>query len=78
MTYESRIIAMSVGPHDQPTYSEMATLVTIVDESGGEFVEVEQSGTGLGKIAINPEEWPALRDTIEKLIGMCRDERLVE
>jgi len=75
MTYESRIISMSVGPHDQPTYSEQATTITIVDESGGEFVEVSQSGRAdLGKIAINPEEWPMLRDAIEKLIGMCRAE----
>ncbi len=64
---------MSVGPHDQPIYSEEATTITIVDEAGGEYVEVSQAGrSDLGKIAINPEEWPELRDTIDRMIGMCK------
>jgi len=75
MTYELRIISMTVGPLGQPTYSEMTTTVTIVDECGGEFVEVKQHGTtDIRKIAINPEEWPILRDTIERMIAMCRAE----
>jgi len=75
MNYESRIISMIVAPENQPIYSEQATTVTIVDEAGGEFVEVSQHGTAdIGKILINPEEWPELRHTIDRMIGMCRGE----
>ena len=75
MTYEVRTIAISVAPKDQPIFSEQATMITLVDEGSGEYIEVSQSGrTDLGKIAINPEEWLTLRDAIEALIALCREE----
>lgn len=72
--YETRTTSMTVAPKGEPLFSEQATAVTIVDESGGEFVEVCQSGrSDLGKIAINPEEWPALREAIQVMIENCRE-----
>ena len=72
--YETRTMRLLVIPKDQPSFSEIGTTITIVDESGVEFVEVEQSGrTDIGKICITHEEWPMLRDAIEKLISECRD-----
>ena len=74
MIYETRTIGMIVMPKGQPLYSEQATEVRIVDDSGGEFVEVCQSGrVDLGKIAITSEEWPALRATITTMLEACRD-----
>jgi hypothetical protein len=74
--YEARTIAMAVSPKGQPIYSEMTTEVRIVDESGGEFVEVEQSGRAdVGKIMINPEEWPALRGAVDRMIADCRSDK---
>ena len=68
---------MAVLPEDQPIFSELATTVTIVDESADEeFVEVGQSGhISLGKIAINPNEWPALREAIDMMIAQCQREK---
>jgi hypothetical protein len=35
---------------------------------------VEQSGrTDLGKIAINPGEWPAIRDAIDRMFAVCAE-----
>ncbi len=74
MTYETRITQMFVLPKTEPLFSEMATEVTIVDQAGGEYVEVKQQGrTDLGKIAINPEEWPMLKRAIDTLIAECRE-----
>lgn len=71
--YETRTIAINVCPKGQPLFSEMTTEVRIVDQATGEYVEVEQTGsTGLGKIAINSEEWPALRSAIDQMIAECR------
>lgn len=54
----------------------MATTVEIIDEAAGEFVVVEQHGrTGIGKIMINPEEWPAIRRAIDRMIRECREEK---
>lgn len=74
MTYETHIMALIVKPVDQPIFSEMATIVRIEDEAGGPFVEVEQHGrTDIGKICIDPNEWPALRDAIDKMIAVCAE-----
>lgn len=76
MIYETRVTTMTIVPTGQPIFSEMATDIRIVDESGGEYVEVCQSGrTDLGKIAINPEEWPSLKLAIDTMIAECREQK---
>ena len=75
--YITRTTQVVVLPEDQPIFSELATKVTIVDEGAGEFVEVGQSGhISLGKIVINPNEWPALREAIDMMIAqLCQREK---
>ena len=74
--YITRTTQVVVLPEDQPIFSEMATKVTIVDEGAGEFVEVGQSGhISLGKIVININEWPALREAIDMMIAQCQREK---
>lgn len=74
--YRSRVVALAVQRDGEPMHSEMTTHVRIVDEGGGEIVEVVQHGrTDIGKIQINPDEWPALRDTIDQMIPLCQPER---
>lgn len=53
-----------------PIFDETAWTITIVDESGGEFVQAENLQA---KISVGPEEWPALRAAIDKAIGQCRE-----
>lgn len=73
IVYETRVTQMTIVPIGNPLFIEEATEVTIVDEAGGECVEVCQSGrVDLGKIAISPEEWPFLRDAITSMIEQCR------
>lgn len=61
-------------PAGEPIFSERATRISIVDEAAGEFVEVSQeSRAGLGKIAIDREEWPTLRAAIDKMIESLGD-----
>lgn len=72
---EARVLCVAVVPVGEPIYSERLTLVTICDDTEGEYVEVSQAGRAdLGKIAIDPDEWPALRDAIESRIKECRGE----
>lgn len=71
--YEIRTTSLTVAPVGEPTFSEMATTVEICDEAAGEFVEVTQHGrVDIGKIQINPEEWPSLREAIDRMIKACR------
>ncbi len=68
-----RTTKITVLPAAEPIYSEMATDVAIDDEAAGEYVTVEQHGNGMGKIAITPEEWPALRTAINRMVRQCKE-----
>jgi len=57
----------------QPIFSEEGFTISIEDEAGGEFVTVSCHMEGFGKVAINPEEWPALREAIDQMVSACRD-----
>lgn len=71
--YETRVTSWTVAPKGEPTFSEMATVVSIDDEAAGEYVVVSQQGrVDLGKIAIDVNEWPALRAAINEAISECR------
>lgn len=74
-TYETRVTQLSVVPVGETLNSEMCTTVTIVSEAADEFIELEQSGQlAPGKIAIDPDEWPALRDAIDRMVSECKQE----
>jgi hypothetical protein len=71
--YEIRTTKLVVAPRGDQVYSEMATSVEVKDEARGEFVMVTQSGrTDGGQIAISPDEWPELRNAIDRMIAVCR------
>jgi hypothetical protein len=58
---------------DDSTLSEMATTVSVDDEGSGEYVKAEQTNTGA--ILINPDEWPAIKEAIDRMISECRSEK---
>lgn len=71
--YVTRTTQLTVLPQGEETYSERATTITIVDDAGGEYVVAEQHGRlDRRMIEIEPEEWPALRGAIDRLIGECK------
>lgn len=62
-----------VKPKGEPIYSEMATEVYIDDDAGGPYVVLEQHGRAdLGKVCIDQEEWPHIKDAIETMLAVCR------
>jgi hypothetical protein len=67
--YNAVITQVTVLPKGQPIFSEKATTITIVDEAAGPFLEVVQSETG--KIQIQSDEWPQLRDSIGEMLRVC-------
>lgn len=74
MKMTTRTTQVFVLPEGQPLYCEGATQISITDEAAGEFVVIDQSGSSdYGKIAITPEEWPCIREQVDKMISECRD-----
>lgn len=66
-----RTTQLTVTP--DTTFNENAYVVEIDDEATGEYVTVSELRTGQ-KVAINPEDWPMLREAIDKLIQECAKE----
>lgn len=72
--YEIRVIGLMVAPKGEAIFSDHATHITIDDEAGGEFVIVSQSTAhSEAELRINPEEWPALRKAIDRMIKECKE-----
>jgi len=69
MKYEERITKVIILPEGEEIFSEHSTSIEIVDESGGEFLEVSQLDM---KFRINPEEWKSIKHAIDKMIKQCR------
>lgn len=73
MTYETQTHALIVKPTGEPIYSEMATIIRLDDEAAGPYVIVEQHGRDdIGKIAVTHDEWPAIRDAIDRMMVFCQ------
>ena len=71
--YVTRTLSIVVLPDGEPIFNRAATTVSIADDGGGEFVVVEQIGDGSddyhGKLAISPEDWPVIREAIDRMLG---------
>lgn len=74
--YVQRVTEITVLPAGLSPSSERATRIKIADEGGGEFVEVEQIHSSFvsGLTRIDPDEWPHIRDAIDKMIANCMTE----
>lgn len=72
MNYETRVTCMTVLPEGESIFCEGATQIEFDDEGGGEFVVVRQCGDNEEKIKIAPDDWPAIRKAIDKMIKECR------
>ena len=73
---EERVMKVVVVEEGKPTYDETATVISIANDGGGEYVSVLQDteADGEQEIGIEPDGWPFLRDAIEKMVKDCREE----
>ena len=66
--FVKRVTKVAILPKGEPIFTEKATYIEIVDEAGGEFVEVEQSNeTATGKIRLDDDEWFYVREAINEM-----------
>ena len=70
MTYETRTTKMIVGVKGEQIFDDSVTKIEIVDEAAGEFLEISQDEQ---KLRFDAEEWPHVRDAIEKMFKLCRN-----
>jgi hypothetical protein len=72
---ETRVMSLQVRTEDHD--SSVWTTVSIANHGNGEFIQLNTiDGTPdrkPGSVGINPEEWPALRAAIDRLVGECRE-----
>ena len=71
--YETRTTRLVVLRQGAELFDESATTVEIEDEAAGEFIILSQSHMDKhSMLKIVPEEWPRLRDAIDKMVAECR------
>jgi hypothetical protein len=61
---------MIVGVKGEQIFDDSVTEIEIVDEAAGEFLEISQDNV---KLRFDAEEWPHVRDAIEKMFKLCRN-----
>ena len=66
--YTIRTTRLTVGPLGEPFFSHKQTNVEIKDNGAGEFVTISQDHDS-GKILVEPEEWPHIKDAVSELVG---------
>lgn len=70
-----RITQLTIAPEGEPIFSEKAFAVQIEDDAGGEFLSVHchDDQCKSGEIRIDPSEWPALREAINRMVKECKE-----
>lgn len=74
MSMVERITQITLAPDGKPIFSESAFVVQIEDDACGEFLSVKchDDQCAAGQLRLDPQEWPALRDAIERMVKECR------
>lgn len=71
-----RITQITILPEGEPIFSEEGTVITIADETSGEYVNVRNLSSFHGEaheIDILPTRWPIIRDAIDTLMANISD-----
>jgi len=68
---------MTVLPAGEPIFSEKATVITIEDMAGGEYIQVKQqmdiSSDTSQTVAFDPEEWDEVKGVIDQMFKDIKD-----
>jgi hypothetical protein len=72
-TMKIRITQLTVVPNGKPIFDESATQVEITDEGGGEFLVIRQPGVIGRYIRLDADEWPTIREAIERMIDEVKE-----
>lgn len=77
MKYTSRITQITVLPVGEAIFSEKATIVSIDDEAGGEFITVKQQMDYVSErnqtVGFDPEEWEEVKGVIDQMFKDIKD-----
>ena len=72
MTYRTIATQLRVIPSGKTTDDEGVTIIGMADEGGGAFVTVRQEEQlNSNEIRIDPDEWPAVRAAIDRMVREC-------
>lgn len=67
--------AFFIKPENESMASLRGTKISIADEGGGCFICITQEpDSGTQEIGIDIEEWPSIKEAIDKLIPFCEAE----
>ena len=66
-----RITRLTIVNEGEPLFSQYGYTIEIEDEAAGEYIQVTDHQEN-NKITFNPEDWPAIRSAINKMVKRCQ------
>lgn len=67
--YVQRTTGIAVMQTGDSPFNETATRIRVTDDGAGEYVVIEQDE---GSVKVAPEDWPTIRDAVDRLIAEAR------
>lgn len=67
-----RITRVTIVNEGEPLFSQYGYTIEIEDEAAGEYIQVTDHHDDCNKITFNPEDWPAIRSAINKMVKLCQ------
>ena len=77
MTYETHTYSLIVKPVGEPLMSERTTIIGLADEGDGPYVEIEQHARFSGRVGITFDEWPFIKEAVDKMMLFCQPQKPV-
>ena len=74
MSYRALVTAITIIPEGNALSDCDLTEVRLVDDGGGEYLEIElvPIGGSTAVIRVNPDEWIHLRAAVNRLLKGCK------
>ena len=66
-----RITRVTIIKEGEPLFSQYGYTIEIEDEAAGEFIQITDH-QDRHQITLNPEDWPAIRSAINKMVKLCQ------
>lgn len=75
--YEITTLSLIVKPKGELIFSDLATIVEMVDGASGPFVRLLQYSdhTERGEIRINPDKWGTIMRAVDMMLTLCLKEQ---
>lgn len=71
--YRMLCTTLTILPEGGSLLDDVSTAVSMTDAGGGAYVTVTQVRDATHTLLIDPQEWPHIRDAVDRMLGWVED-----